>query len=64
MCSTNRQMDPILNRELGMAYPVSAKKEQDLDLLTNSVNPVRLKNNPVSLSSSTLRRLYEKVVKP
>lgn len=49
--------------ELGMDYPVSRNRGQDLDILTRSVNAVRLKNNPVSLGSSTLRTLYEKVVR-
>ncbi len=49
--------------ELGMAYPVSTDREQDLDTLTRSVNPARLKNNPVSLDGKALRTLYEKIVR-
>ena len=34
------------------------KSEQDIDILKNSVNPVRLKNHPVSLSSNMIEELY------
>jgi len=33
----------------------------ELDILANSVNPVRLKNNPVYLSKEELRNLYAKI---
>lgn len=48
--------------DLHIEYPVSSCKEQDLDILTRSVNPVRLKNNPVLLDESTLRTMYERII--
>ena len=33
-----------------------------LDLLTHSVNPVRLKNNPVQLTEETLESLYRQIL--
>jgi len=39
------------------------KSDADIDILTASVNLLRLKNNPVSLNSYTLRILYEQIVK-
>ena len=33
-----------------------------LDLLTHSVNPVRLKNNPVQLTEETLEELYRQIL--
>lgn len=50
--------------ELEMEYPHSENKEADIALLTESVNPVRLKNNPVALSSDVLRGMYERIVRP
>ena len=38
------------------------QSDTDIDTLTASVNPVRLKNNPVMLNSDTLRLLYEKIL--
>lgn len=35
----------------------------DIDTLTASVNPVRLKNNPVGLDTETLRSMYEAIVR-
>lgn len=34
----------------------------DLDVLTASVNPTRLKNNPMMLDETVLRELYEKII--
>ena len=34
-----------------------------LDLLTHSVNPVRLKNNPVQLDEETLEELYRQILR-
>lgn len=48
--------------DLGMEYPVSQNREQDLEILTASVNPVRLKNNPVMLEKDTLKAMYERIV--
>lgn len=38
------------------------KSEQDIDILKNSVNPVRLKNHPISLSVSTIENLYRNIL--
>jgi alcohol dehydrogenase class IV len=48
---------------LEMDYPVSNNKEADLNLLTESVNPIRLKNNPVALDSNVLHEMYERILK-
>jgi len=47
---------------LDMPQPRSNNREADLDLLTRSVNPVRLKNNPVALSESVIRHIYDKIL--
>jgi alcohol dehydrogenase class IV len=33
----------------------------DIDVLTNSVNPIRLKNNPIELDTAVIRAIYEAV---
>ena len=47
-------------QEMGMANPTSEPSHRisDLEMLTNSVNPVRLKNNPVELDEQTRYSLY------
>ena len=39
------------------------KSEGDFDVLKKSVNPTRLKNNPVSLDDETIDMLYHKILK-
>lgn len=48
-------------RKLEIENP--AGKEEDIPLLCASVNPVRLKNNPVVLGEDTLCRMYREIVK-
>ena len=49
--------------ELGMQLPESASKEAQLEELVQSVNPLRLKNNPVALNSDVLRQMYRRIVR-
>lgn len=49
--------------EMDLGYPASGRWEEDLDLLSNSVNPVRLKNNPVKIDTGTARALYSVIVR-
>lgn len=44
--------------DIGLDKPKSHNKDNDLDLLTSSVNPIRLKNNPVALNADVLKELY------
>lgn len=46
-----------------LKYPISDNKDRDICILTESVNPVRLKNNPVKLSECVLRDMYERIIK-
>lgn len=55
------QFMAMLN-QLDMKYPETADKMTDVEVLANSVNPVRLKNNPVALSTEILREMYERIV--
>ena len=48
---------------MDMANPSSSEsRAQELDILVASVNPVRLKNNPIGLSANAIRNIYEIVV--
>ena len=48
--------------ELEMEYPVSDNRDADLEILADSVNPLRLKNNPVAFSRDTLKAIYERIL--
>lgn len=47
---------------LDMPQPQSKDREGELEVLTTSVNPVRLKNNPVALDEETIRNIYNKIL--
>ena len=47
---------------LEMPQPKSNARELDLDILTRSVNPERLRNNPVALDEETIRFIYNKIL--
>lgn len=46
-----------------MQYPIAGDRNKALDRLSGSVNPIRLKNNPVLLDRNALSGLYERIVK-
>jgi len=48
--------------ELELKNPVSASKDRDLDITSTSVNPVRLKNNPVAIDENAARAIYDKII--
>ena len=54
-----RKFCGIVSR-LGLAVPEC--KNGDFEILKNSVNPTRLKNNPVSLSVDTIDMLYHQIL--
>ena len=49
-------------RLMDMRTPTSDNRRHDLDTLTNEVNPVRLKNNPINLDQDTVKSIYEMIV--
>lgn len=49
--------------KMNIQYPKAGEREAELEILTNSVNPVRLKNNPVSLSANVMREMYRRIVR-
>ena len=48
--------------KLELSRPVSSNKAADLELLSDSVNPVRLKNNPILPDKSAIKAMYERIV--
>lgn len=48
-------------KKLGLSSPCA--NAGDLDILKNSVNPTRLKNNPILLTTDTIDKLYHKILK-
>lgn len=48
--------------EMELINPVAGNREEELMVLSTSVNPVRLKNNPVAIDEATAYSLYEKIV--
>lgn len=49
--------------KLEMSHPSASDKEAEIEILAQSVNPVRLKNNPVSLSEDVLKKMYWRSIK-
>lgn len=49
--------------EMDLNQPVCENREEDLKILSSSVNPVRLKNNPVGLGEEGIEGLYNEILK-
>ena len=49
--------------DMELKNPVAVNKDEELGILSTSVNPVRLKNNPVFLDVEVIRSLYSIIVK-
>ena len=49
--------------EMELFKPVSENKEENLKVLAKSVNPIRLKNNPIELSDNVIHDIYRIIVK-
>lgn len=49
--------------EMNLHNPVAGNREKELSLLSTSVNPVRLKNNPIQINEETARMLYDSILK-
>ena len=62
--------DSVENAQTGFSVLLSSLelptvegiKEEDFELLKNSVNPVRLKNNPVGLTEDVINNLYHEIL--
>lgn len=50
-------------KDMELKNPVAGNRDEELKVLSTSVNPVRLKNNPIELDESTIMKLYTIIVK-
>lgn len=48
--------------KMELKFPVATDREAELEALAKSVNPVRLKNNPVGLSEVVLKDMYGRII--
>lgn len=49
--------------KMDMKYPEAREKESELEILSKSVNPVRLKNFPVALNMDATKKMYRRIVR-
>jgi alcohol dehydrogenase class IV len=52
----------LMMKEMDLKNPVAVNREEELEVLSTSVNPVRLKNNPVSIDINMAYELYSIIV--
>ena len=50
-------------KEMEMGDPIATNRQQELEKLSISVNPVRLKNNPIELECKVICDLYNRIIK-
>ena len=50
-------------KDMELANPRGINRKEELAVLSTSVNPVRLKNNPVDLDAHTIANLYDVIIK-
>lgn len=48
--------------EMDLKQPVSVDRDKELYVLSSSVNPIRLKNNPIALNDGVIVKVYNNVV--
>lgn len=53
----------IMMSEMELANPVAGDRQKEIDILSGSVNLVRLKNNPVELDKNSITDLYKGILK-
>lgn len=64
-CKTPEEAVLVFNQmmsEMEMQKPVPVNPDDELEILVHSVNPVRLKNNPVELDEQTIMSIYKEVL--
>lgn len=48
---------------MNIRYPHSETRDNDINILVESVNPERLSNNPIQFNKEELREMYEEIVR-
>ena len=64
-CKTPEEAVLLFNQmmsDMEMQKPVPTNPDEELGILVHSVNPVRLKNNPVELDEQTIMSIYKEVL--
>ena len=49
-------------KDMDLKNPVVGNRNEEIDVLSHSVNPVRLKNNPVGLDEDAIVSLYNVIL--
>ena len=49
-------------KEMNLKNPEAGNKEEELEILSTSINPVRLKNNPVRIEQNIAKKIYSYIV--
>ena len=49
-------------KQMELSNPVAVKRDTELELLSKSVNPVRMKNNPVLIDEELAWKLYNQIL--
>lgn len=49
---------------LDIAHPQATYLDNDIDILSHSVNPIRLKNNPIELGTESIVKIYKDIILP
>lgn len=49
--------------DMDLQHPCSYNREEDIKVLTSSVNTIRLKNNPIGLNDDAISMLYANIIK-
>lgn len=49
-------------KEMELKSPVAMLRDKELQTLSTSVNPIRLKNNPVVLDNETIMAIYSRII--
>lgn len=49
-------------QEMELANPVANNRLEELEILSTSVNPIRLKNNPMKLDNTIIHTIYSKIL--
>jgi len=65
-CATPREAIGVFRgmmKEMELGRPVAVNRDEELEMLSTSVNPVRLKNNPVELNIEAIRSLYKNILR-
>lgn len=57
-----RDIITCMMMDMGLNKPVGVNRKEELAILSTSVNPIRLKNNPIGLNSNTIFSLYDIII--